>query len=44
MLSEAQAERLHAALKAAGPQAANGFRAVLRAMIDAEDRKRFDQI
>lgn len=44
MLSEAQAERLHAALKAAGPDAAHGFRSVLRAMIDAEDRKRFDHI
>ncbi len=44
MLSEAQAERLHAALQAAGPGAAQGFRDVLRAMIDPEDRKRFDQI
>jgi DNA-binding MarR family transcriptional regulator len=43
MLSEAQAERLDAALQAAGPQAARGFRAVLRAMIDADDRKRFDE-
>lgn len=42
MLSEAQAERLLAALEAAGPEAAKGFRAVLKAMIDAEDRKRFD--
>jgi DNA-binding MarR family transcriptional regulator len=44
MLSEAQAERLGAAIAAAGPEAARGFRAVLREMIDAEDRKRFDQI
>jgi DNA-binding MarR family transcriptional regulator len=42
MLSEAQAERLQAAFAAAGPEAAQGFRAVLRAMIDPEDRKRFD--
>jgi len=42
MLSEAQAERLHSALETAGPEAARGFRAVLRAMIDAEDRDRFD--
>lgn len=42
MLSEAQAERLHAALEAAGPEAAQGFRAVLSAMIDAKDRERFD--
>jgi DNA-binding MarR family transcriptional regulator len=42
MLSEAQAERLHGALEAAGAEAARGFRAVLRAMIDEEDRKRFD--
>src|SRR5512134_1690375 len=44
MLSEAQAERLQAALETAGPDAARGFRTVLRAMIDAEDQKRFDQI
>lgn len=42
MLSEAQAGRLQAALRAAGPEAADGFRAVLRAMIDPEDRRRFE--
>lgn len=42
MLSDAQASRLRNALDTAGPEAARGFRAVLRAMIDAEDRRRFD--
>lgn len=42
MLSEAQADRLGSALQTAGPEAAAGFRAVLRAMIDPEDRQRFD--
>ncbi len=42
MLSEAQAGRLQTALRAAGPEAAAGFRAVLRAMIDPRDRKRCD--
>ncbi len=42
MLSDAQAGRLQTALRTAGPEAAAGFRAVLRAMIDPRDRKRCD--
>lgn len=43
MLSEAQADRLRSALATAGPDAARGFRDVLRAMIDIEDRSRVDE-
>ena len=40
-LTERQSARLAAAWTSAGDAAASGFRAVLRAMIDPEDRSRF---
>ena len=40
-LTERQSARLAAAWASAGDAAASGFRAVLRAMIDSEDRGRF---
>ncbi|MFZ1413109.1 MAG: MarR family transcriptional regulator [Defluviicoccus sp.] len=42
LLSERQAGHLAAALAAAGPEAARGFRAVLEAMPHPDDRNRFD--
>lgn len=41
-LTEAQMALLSRAFAAAGPVAEEGFRAVLRAMINADDRRRFE--
>jgi DNA-binding MarR family transcriptional regulator len=41
-LTDCQAARIRAAWTAAGDDAARGFRAVLRAMINPHDRDRFD--
>jgi DNA-binding MarR family transcriptional regulator len=41
-LSDAQRERMRAAYRAAGPQAVQGFRQVLEAMMDPELRRHFD--
>lgn len=41
-LSEAQRTRMRAAYRAAGPAAVAGFRQVLEAMMDAEQRRQFD--
>ena len=40
-LSDAQRARMRAAYRAAGPQAVQGFRTVLEAMMDAEMRKQY---
>jgi DNA-binding MarR family transcriptional regulator len=40
-LSEAQRRRMRAAYRAAGPQAVAGFRQVLEAMMDPEQRRHF---
>jgi DNA-binding MarR family transcriptional regulator len=40
-LSDAQRARMRAAYRAAGPQAVQGFRTVLEAMMDPEMRRRF---
>ena len=40
-LSDAQRARMRAAYRAAGPQAVQGFRAVLEAMMDPEMRRQF---
>ena len=42
LLSERQAGHLAAAFAAAGPEAAQGFRAVLQAMAHPDDRNRFE--
>lgn len=41
-LSEAQRTRMRAAYRAAGPAAVAGFRQVLEAMMDAEQRRQFN--
>ncbi|MCX7646388.1 MAG: MarR family transcriptional regulator [Rhodobacteraceae bacterium] len=41
-LSEAQRSRMRAAYRAAGPAAVAGFRQVLEAMMDAEQRRQFN--
>ncbi len=41
-LSDAQRDRMRAAYRAAGPQAVQGFRTVLEAMMDPEMRRHFD--
>jgi DNA-binding MarR family transcriptional regulator len=41
-LSDAQRERMRAAYRAAGPQAVQGFRQVLEAMMDPELKRLFD--
>jgi DNA-binding MarR family transcriptional regulator len=43
-LSEAQRTRMRAAYRAAGPAAVAGFRQVLEAMMDAEQRRQFNAI
>lgn len=43
MLTECQFARLRAALQSTGPEAARGFLSVLKAMINAEDRQRFER-
>lgn len=40
-LSEAQRGRMRAAFRAAGPEAVSGFRQVLEAMMDPEQRRQF---
>ena len=40
-LSDAQRARMRAAYRAAGPQAVQGFRTVLEAMMDAEQRRQY---
>ena len=40
-LSEAQSKRMRNAFKAAGPQAVTGFRQVLEAMMDPDQRRQF---
>jgi DNA-binding MarR family transcriptional regulator len=40
-LSDAQRARMRAAFRAAGPQAVSGFRTVLEAMMDPEQRKQY---
>jgi DNA-binding MarR family transcriptional regulator len=40
-LSEVQRARMRAAYRAAGPQAVQGFRTVLEAMMDPEQRRRY---
>jgi len=42
-LSEAQRVRMRAAYRDAGPQAVAGFRAVLEAMMDPEQRRQFNE-
>ena len=41
-LSDAQRDRMRAAYRAAGPQAVQGFRQVLEAMMDPEMRRHFE--
>ncbi len=41
-LSDAQRDRMRAAYRAAGPQAVQGFRTVLEAMMDPEIRRHFE--
>ena len=41
-LAEAQRDRMRAAYRAAGPQAVQGFRTVLEAMMDPDHRRSFD--
>ena len=41
-LSDAQRDRMRAAYRAAGPQAVQGFRMVLEAMMDPEMRRHFE--
>ncbi len=43
-LSDAQRERMRAAYREAGPEAVQGFRAVLEAMMDPELRRYFNRI
>ncbi|MBJ3764090.1 MarR family transcriptional regulator [Maribius pontilimi] len=43
-LSEAQRARMRAAFRDAGPQAVAGFRAVLEAMMDPEQKHQFDAV
>ena len=43
-LSDAQRARMRAAYRAAGPQAVQGFRAVLEAMMDPELRRQFQEL
>ncbi|WOI55410.1 MarR family winged helix-turn-helix transcriptional regulator [Palleronia sp. LCG004] len=43
-LGEAQRARLRAAFREAGPQAVAGFRAVLEAMMDPEQRNQFEAV
>jgi DNA-binding MarR family transcriptional regulator len=43
-LSEAQRNRMRAAYRAAGPAAVAGFRQVLEAMMDAEQRRQFNAL
>lgn len=43
MLTECQFARLRTALQAAGPEAADGFLSFLQAMVNVEDRERFDR-
>jgi DNA-binding MarR family transcriptional regulator len=43
-LSDAQRARMRAAYRAAGPQAVQGFRAVLEAMMDPEPRRQFQDL
>lgn len=43
-LSDAQRERMRAAYREAGPDAVQGFRAVLEAMMDPELRRHFNRI
>ena len=43
-LSDAQRARMRAAYRAAGPQAVQGFRAVLEAMMDPEMRRQYQSL
>ncbi len=43
-LSDAQRARMRAAYRAAGPQAVQGFRAVLEGMMDPEQRKQYQRL
>lgn len=43
-LSEAQRGRMRAAYRAAGPEAVSGFRQVLEAMMDPEQRRQFQAL
>jgi len=43
-LSEVQASRVRSAYRAAGPEAVQGFRTVLEAMMDTEMRRYFDKL
>ena len=43
-LSDAQRRRMRGAYRAAGPEAVQGFRQVLEAMMDGEIRKRYTQL
>lgn len=43
-LSEAQRGRMRAAYRAAGPQAVQGFRTVLEAMMDPDQRKAYQRL
>ncbi|TCP60343.1 DNA-binding MarR family transcriptional regulator [Rhodovulum bhavnagarense] len=43
-LSDAQRERMRAAYRAAGPEAVAGFRQVLEAMMDPEQRRHFQRL
>lgn len=44
VLSEAQRGRMRAAYRAAGPEAVQGFRTVLEAMMDPEMRKQYQRL
>jgi DNA-binding MarR family transcriptional regulator len=43
-LSDAQRARMRAAYRAAGPQAVQGFRAVLEGMMDPEQRRQYQRL
>jgi DNA-binding MarR family transcriptional regulator len=43
-LSDAQRARMRAAYRAAGPQAVQGFRQVLEAMMDPEMRRQYNRL
>ncbi|MEM6637028.1 MAG: MarR family transcriptional regulator [Pseudomonadota bacterium] len=43
-LSEAQRKRMRAAYRSAGPEAVSGFREVLEAMMDPEQRRQFHRM
>jgi len=44
LLSEAQRGRMRAAYRAAGPEAVQGFRTVLEAMMDPDMRKQYQRL